>query len=543
MKNLQLWLITIVLLSALNLLADTYPKNPNVDVLHYVFRLQLSDATDDIKGETTVDVRFLTEGQKGFYLDLIGRSSEDPSKGMAISGIVSGDKTIRYSHKADRIYIELQSPSRTNERRSYTITYSGVPADGLVIADNKFGERTFSADNWPNKVRYWLPTMDHPADKATCEFIITAPEHYQVIANGLRMEETNLPDRMRLTHWKQSVPICSWLMVISVSRYAVQYLGEYRGISVQTWVFPQNRDEGFYDFANAIRPLEFFDTHVGPYAYEKLANVQVRAPVGATEAATTIFYNERFVTGERKRENTIAHETAHHWFGNAVTENDWNHVWLSEGFATYFTLLFVEYAYGRDRFLAGLERSKQRVLRFYQENPNYRIVHENLSDMSKVTSSQTYQKGGWTLHMLRGIMGDENFWKGIRAYYEEFNGKNASTDDFRRVMEEACGQELSWFFHQWLYQGGTLKYQGGWKYDEGASELNITLNQVQNDGTSFKMPVQLGIYQADQSEPRIETLQVNNLKNTFTISLPEAPESVKLDPETWVLMEADFGKN
>ena len=237
--------------------------------------------------------------------------------------------------------------------RRYAIEYRGTPSDGLIITDNKHGDRTFSADNWPDKTRYWLPTLDHPYDKATCEFLITAPDHYQVIANGLKIEETDLRDGRRMTHWRHSVPISTWLMVIAVGPYAVQYVDQYDGISIETWVYPQDREAGFFDFARARGPLEFFSTHVGPYAYEKLANVQVAAPVGATEASTNMLYNQDFVTGDRSREWVVAHEIAHHWWGNSVTEGDWDDVWLSEGFATYFTLLYLEYSEGRDRFVQG----------------------------------------------------------------------------------------------------------------------------------------------------------------------------------------------
>ena len=288
--------------------------------------------------------------------------------------------------------------------------------------------------------------------------------------------------------------------------------------------------------------LEFYGDWVGPYSYEKLANIQSNSVGGGMEAASSIFYGDNSVTGERttRWRNVIIHEIAHQWFGNAVTENDWDHVWLSEGFATYFTLLFREHQYGRDDFVQGLKQSRDRVRSFYEENPHYRIVHDNLDDMSRVTSSQTYQKGGWTLHMLRGIVGDDAFWKGIQDYYRRYRDKNASTDDFRRAMEEASGRDLSEFFHQWLYQGGALEYEGDWRFDSGSGTVEVELRQVQDDGYSFEMPVQLGIYFAGETEPHIEVLQVSDMTNRFTISVDREPESVVLDPDTWVLMDADF---
>lgn len=520
---------------------DNYPKNPNIDALNYAFRITLSDDTDEIVGEATVDLRFLVEGITELRLDLINATAD--GKGMTVTGVSSADKPLQYRHENDELRIALLSPSELNQRSRFTIAYRGVPATGLIIGPNKHGDRTFFSDNWPNKARHWLPTIDHPYDKARCEFVVTAPDNYQVISNGLLVEETDLSGGMRLTHWRQSVPIATWLFVLGVAEFAVQYLGEYDGRSIQTWVYRQDRDAGFYDFAVPTKQvLEFYGNKVGPYSYEKLANVQAASVGGGMESATAIFYGENSVTGQRsvRWRNVIIHEIAHQWFGNAVTEYDWDDVWLSEGFATYFTLLFIEHAYGRDEFVAGLKRSRDRVMAFYERNPDYRIVHDNLTDMRQVTTSNTYQKGSWTLHMLRGIIGDDAFWKGVQAYYRNHRDRNATTDDFRRAMEEASGRDLSQFFRQWLYRGGKLEYQGGWSYGDGV--LHVELNQVQNDTNFFQMPVQIGIYFDGEPQPQIELLQVNDRQNTFTMALDREPADVVLDPNTWVLMQAEFMK-
>ncbi len=374
--------------------------------------------------------------------------------------------------------IQLTTPSTLEQRSSYTVMYKGVPDTGLKIANNKYGDRTFFSDNWPNKGRNWLATIDHPYDKATCEFIVTAPDHYQVVSNGLKVEETNLPNGERLTHWRQSVPIATWLYVLGVAEFAVQYVDEFDGKSIETWVYPQDRNAGFYDFAVPTKSaLEFYSDRIGPFSYEKLANIQSNSVSGGMEAASAILYSENSVVGDRNERwrNVVIHEVAHQWFGNSVTEYDWNDVWLSEGFATYFTLLFIEHHYGKEAFVAGLIKSKKTVDDFYLKNPKYRIVHDNLTDMSKVVSIQTYQKGSWILHMLRGMIGTEVFWKGIKSYYKKYKDVNATTDDFRREMEEVSGLDLKPFFQQWLYQPGTLKYKGTWRFDSKKKEVTMIL--------------------------------------------------------------------
>ncbi len=538
-------LALVALLGAAPFGADTYPKNPNIDILNYRFHLTLSDATDEIRGETTITARFLADGITELRLDLITQSADRNGFGMNVSSVRSGGDAVEFRHADDVLLVTLPAPSTAKEQQSITVSYAGTPQTGLIIGRNMHGDRTFFSDNWPNRARHWLPTVDHPYDKATSEFIISAPNHYQVIANGLLIEETDLPDDMRRTHWKHSVPIATWLNAIGVARFAVQHVDTYQGKAIQTWVYAQDRDAGFYDFAVPTKDaLEFYGDRVGPFSYEKLANVQSNSVRGGMEASTAIFYGANSVTGNRnvRWRNVIIHEVAHHWFGNSVTEYDWDDVWLSEGFATYFTLLYIEHAYGRDEFVAGLESSRNRVFQFYRENPHYRIVHDNLADMRQVTSSQTYQKGGWTLHMLRGLIGDEAFWRGIRAYYAEFRDRNATTDDFRRHMEVASGRDLTWFFQQWLYGGGGLIVDGDWHYDESRGVLQVRLDQVQDDGYTFRTPVEIAISVDGETRPKVERVEIRALQNRYEIEVDARPTRVELDPGTWVLMEATFGR-
>src|SRR6185503_10652625 len=175
---------------------------------------------------------------------------------------------------------------------------------------------------------------------------------------------------------------------------------------------------------------------------------------GGTEHASAIFYGQASVAN-RPATNLVAHEIAHQWFGDSVTERDWDDVWLSEGFATYFTMLNTLHWEGREAMTASLVRSRSTVFMTEKRLPGVAVVHNNLADMSRVLNQLVYQKGGWVLHMLRGQVGTEKFWAGIRDYYRRYRDGNASTADFRRVMEENSGQDLGWFFEQWLYRAGS----------------------------------------------------------------------------------------
>jgi aminopeptidase N len=540
-KNFALLLCVILFTNSIPV-NDGYPKNPNIDIINYIFKIELSDTTDEISVDLTVDVRFVTKGVKKMRLDLINKSSELGNKGMAVSSVSLNGKSLEYTHKNDELFIHLKEPSKKNQREQIVVNYKGIPANGLKIGDNMHGDRTFFSDNWPNRGRHWLATVDHPSDKAMCEFIVTAPDHYQIVSNGLKIEETNLDNNKRLTHWKQSVTIASWLYVLGAADFAVQYVDEFDGKSIQTWVFKQDRDAGFYDFAIPTKKaLEFYSEYVGPFSYEKLANIQSNSVSGGMEAASAILYSASSVKGDRNTRwrNVVIHEIAHQWFGNAVTEYDWDDIWLSEGFATYFTLLFIEHEYGRDAFVDGLKSSQKRVDTFYEKNPKYTIIHDNLKDMKDVTSSQTYQKGSWILHMLRGVVGIDVFWKGIQVYYKKYKDLNATTADFKRVMEEVSGRDLTIFFEQWLYKPGTLNLKGNWKYNKRKGEVTVEFNQVQKDGSVFEMPLEIEL-DFGNNKKQLEVIQLKGTSNSFQIKVVSEPKSIIVDPNLWVLKTLDF---
>ncbi len=516
--------------------ADTYPRQAGVDVLHYVFRLTLNDDTDEITGEAMIDLRFASNSLSEVTLDL---ASAQGGKGMIVSSVTANATPLRFRHEADLLRITLDALAKSGERRQITVRYRGVPANGLRMLKNKFGERVFFSENWPNNARQWLPMIDHPYDKATSEFIITAPVKYQVVANGLLQEETDLGNGLRLTHWKQSVPIASWLNAIGVAQFAVHHDGLVKGVPHQTWVYHQERTTGPAWFETKSRQaMEFFSEHIGPYSYEKLANVEAAGFGGGTEHASAIFYGEKSIL-ERPDTGLIAHEIAHQWFGNSVTEKDWDDVWLSEGFATYFTLLVAEHYDGRDAFVVGLKRSREQVFALEKQNPGVAVLHHNLADMKKVLNRIIYQKGGWTLHMLRQQMGTEKFWAGIRDYYQRYRNSSAATEDFRRVMEEHSGLELSAFFQQWLARAGSPVVEGGWRYDAATKRIVIELAQTQ-PGEAYRLPLEIGI--TLDGTTKIEKIEFTQKQQRFEFAADKEPTAVALDPNTWALIEARFAK-
>ena len=529
-----------IILSTLPLFAwaDQYPINKNIDIKHYSFQLHLTDSNDEIIGITQVTVNFKQAGMQNFRLDLINKSSEKKDKGMVVEGVSISNATVKYTHENDALIIYLPKSSVANETITFTIKYHGIPFDGLRIGATKFGDRSFFNENWPNRGRHWLPILDHPSDKATSEFIVTAPDHYKVVSNGLLLEESSLGNNTKFTHWKQSVPVSSWLFVLGVADFAVQYLDDFEGKSIQTWVYSKNREAGFYDFKEPTKKvLAFYTKYVGPYAYEKLANIQTPSVNGGMETSSAIFYGEDLVNGkgDERTRNIVVHEIAHQWFGNAVTESTWDDAWLSEGFATFFTILYYENQFGQDEYNKRIIKAKKAVLDMAVKMPNFSIIAPRTAEKEAVTTGLTYQKGAWFLHMLRDKIGERNFQKGIQSYYKKFYNANATTDEFRVEMEKASGLDLKIFFKQWLYQPVNPKIDAIWTYDATSHKININLTQSQLTNFNFDIPIEIGYYTKDSKTPQLLKMNLNKKQLSQSFNVKGIPENIEVDPRNVLL--------
>jgi aminopeptidase N len=499
-----------------------------IDVLAYSFSVELNDNNDAIKCTAGISV-MAKESLSSISLDLSMLNKDQ--KGMIVSAVdfkTPNSSKPKFKQDSDKLIIDFQNSIKKGDTTNILIAYEGIPSDGLIISKNKYGHRTFFADNWPNRGHNWLPCVDDPADKASVEFIVTAPQHYQVVANGILVEETNLSNDKKLTHWKEDVPVATKVMVIGVADFAVNLAGMIDScIPVYSWVYPEDRDNGFYDYAQAMEILPFFIKNVGPYAYKKLANVQSKTTFGGLENANTIFYHENSIDGTRRSETLLSHEIAHQWFGNMATEKSFAHLWLSEGFATYMTVLYMENKHGADTARKMLEDDRLEVIEF-AKNSDRSIVDET-KDPMELLNANSYQKAGWVLHMLHRQLGDSIFWKSVRSYYATYAGKNADTKDLQNIFEKVSGKNLSTFFQQWLYTPGIPKLEVSWSYLPGEKKISLTIKQLQKTPFSFPLDLQL------KNNIETKTLNITKQEETFVIAVKEKPVKLVLDPNTSLL--------
>jgi aminopeptidase N len=502
-----------------------------IDVQHYSFRLLLSDDNDKVNGRAIVVVSF-PDATTHFSLDLV--QVKNNGKGMKVEN-VKGRNVNEFKQTNDRVVIQLKNAATAKSTDTFEIVYSGIPADGLIISKNKFGDRTFFSDNWPDRARNWIPCNDVPNDKASVEFTITAPAYYQVISNGVQIEETNIDKTTKLTHWKEETPIPTKIMVIGVAQFAVSRTDNNYSVPVTAWVYPQNKEKGVYDYSLATGILSFFTEYIGPYPFQKLANVQSTTIFGGMENASAIFYDESTVDGKQTMEHTISHEIIHQWFGDMATEKSFAHLWLSEGFATYLTDVYWEHKYGKEKANERLEEEREKIIKFSRIN-NHPVV-DSVSDFMSLLNANSYQKGAWVLHMLRGEVGDAVFQKIIREYYQQYKGSNADTRDFQRVAEKVSGRKLDLFFNQWLYQPGMPKINAQWKMQ--GNQLAITIQQTGKN--AFQFPLTIGYYLVD-GKMQTKKIRITKATETFLLPINSKPAKLVLDPLVELLFEGNISE-
>lgn len=496
------------------------PGSP-IDVQHYTYNIALNDSTNNITCKAEVTIKFI-KNTTSFSLDLVKKSTS--GKGMQVRSVTGSGKAATFTQSGDKLTINATGAAGSTH--TYTIDYSGVPADGLIISTNKYGKRTFFGDNWPNRAHNWLVGVDDPADKATVDFIVTAPAHYDVVANGVKMTETLLPKNKKQTNWRETAQLATKIMVIGVADFAIDKPGDVNGIPLYSYVFPPDSVKGFKSYAYAKEILPFFISKIGPFPYKKLANVQSKTIFGGMENAGAIFYFEDS-PGDRGIESLMAHEIAHQWFGDAAGEKNFYNLWLSEGFATYLTHYYLESKYGVDTLKKRLTADRTKIIAFERQRLTPVVDTSEKVNYMALLNANSYEKGGWVLHMLRRQLGDEVFWKGMRQYYAQYNGGNADTEDLRKVMERASGKDLSVFFKQWLYTAGhpVLKIS----FDTSTEKGKIVVKVEQQQAFLYDMPLEYMM----NKQPF--TVNIKDRATTFKIQLPI--NEIAFDPNVNSLAE------
>lgn len=522
--------------------SDGYERRRDVDVLHYEIGLELPAEGRTVRGRTAI-LYEATEEHGISYLAL------DFAASMTVDSVTVDGIAIPFAHDEDGT-LRLKTPGTDRGARGEAVVwYHGEPVEGLVFGRTSNGTPTVFADNWADRAHGWFPGIDHPSDKASVEFDVVAPAAWRVVANGRFLDRVDLDDGRARTRWVETAEIPTYTMVLGATEFAVIPLGEAAGVEISTWSYPADSASATAAFSRAAEMVAFYDSLFGPYPYEKLAHVESTTRWGGMENSSAIFYPPSFVGGalddsvdRSGSAEIVAHETVHQWFGDAVTEADWNHLWLSEGFADYFAAVFFEAhgspdGSGPDELARRMRSMRDEVLEHQRTNPDEAVVDPGLGsgEYDRLLTDLKYEKGAWVLHMLRDLLGDEAFFEGVRDYYATFRDGVAWTADFERVMEEASGEDLGWFFAQWVGRAGHPKLEiDVVPRGEGGDRWSVGLRQAQA-GDPFRFPVDLRLEW--EGGDRVERVWLDDRGDSWAFEVPAPLERVTIDPGVRLLWE------
>lgn len=503
------------------------------DVLHYDLNIILSKDSKQIQLTEALQIRLLAPTSQ-LKLDLMAPHQQRP--GMKVSSVTAPYQNVKWKQTEEQLLIDLPAQLQNGDMQLF-IQMSGEPSDGLIMTDNKFGDPTYFADNWPNRAHYWYACHDHPSDKATYQFVVQAPKEFTVVANGSLLSKQPKENGAAFV-WTYHIeePIATKVAVIGVAAFVSKEIAVLDGIPISASVYPQDSAKALATFFEvAPKVTDFYIQLFGSYAYHGLTNVQSTTRYGGMENAGCIFYDENSLNADLRSAHLVAHEIAHQWFGNAVTESGWSHLWLSEGFATYLTNIYIAHSEGSVAFLAQMAQDRKRVVRFGLDFKKP-LVDSLTTDLNLLLNANAYQKGSWVLHMLRQEMGDSAFFAGMSSYYQFYKHRNASSTDFcNSMMAQVDGLEvkadLNEFFQQWLYQVGHPKLKIN---DDNKQFLLITQAQQQ----LFTFPLQIDFVAADGTKERVA---VEFTQREMKIAVPAAIKGQKwtyiIDPGVRLLFE------
>jgi len=511
--------------------ATEHAYRSGVDVQSYDLSLVLPATGNVIRGYAVLLVRH-TSRVDTLVLDLVH---------LTVDSVRMDDARVPFTRTTNEIHIPYHPRGKQSVR--VEVAYHGPVEDGLIVRTDSAGRWTGFGDNWPNRARNWIPSVDHPSDKATVSWTVTAPAERSVVANGVLVDRTPMPDGRVRTRWRESHPIAVYLMVIAAAPLTEYSLGETAcGLAldhgcVRQYVYtaPEQRAILPGAFAQAGEIVRYFAALVGPFPYEKLAHLQSSTRFGGMENATAIFYADPLFRTGRMGEGIIAHETAHQWFGDAVTEREWPHLWLSEGFATYFAALWTRHAHGDSAFRRELKNIRSEVLADSAAVPTHAVIDTAQRELLALLNVNSYQKGGFVLHMLRRQVGDSAFFLALRSYYSTFRDGTALSDDLRAAMEQASGQKLDWFFHQWLERPGFPEVDVTWSADSSSHEVILDIVQGSRFG-AFRFPLTVEVQGADGAVGRATVLVPAEPRARLAVPLPvTAPRTLSADPNVELL--------
>lgn len=518
-----------------------YAPDREFDLLHLAIDVTPDFKARSVAGQTTIRFKPIAKPLDQLKLDAVE---------LAVEAVTSSEKIAAYQATDEQIVVTFAEPIPADKEATVTVKYSATPRKGLYFRTPEMGYKATDMHIWtqgePHEARHWYPCFDSPNEKFTSEVTCRVPSDMVVLSNGRRMsEEKQAGSDLVAVRYLQDKPHVNYLICL-VAGYFKKIEDTYKNIPLAFYTTPSEIEQAKYSFEGTKDMMEFFEKEIGvPYPWAKYDQVCVGDfGWGGMENTTLTTLNERTLHTPafetlRSSQGLVAHELAHQWFGDLVTCKDWANLWLNEGFASYYDLLYDEHRRGRESFLYNLYSSAKGIIG--QADQTNAAVRRDYSEPQQQFGYQVYPKGAWVLHMLRSQLGPELYRQCIKTYVERHQYDTVVTEDLNAVVQELSGRSFDQFFDQWIYHASQPDLAVSYSWDDKTKLAKVSIEQKQKlseDVLLFNFPLTIRFKTKPATVDR--QITVKEKAEDFYFPLAEAPEVVRIDPELTVLAKITF---
>tara|TARA_B100001250_G_scaffold414475_1_gene453106 strand:- start:3069 stop:5552 length:2484 start_codon:yes stop_codon:yes gene_type:complete len=497
-------------------------RDREVDIHHIKIDVSVDIDTESVYGHVVHTLSPLSSSLSSFSLD-----ADD----MLVKRVRMGNDDLEFIYSNSKLNIELLEPLSWTDTIKVRIDYSSKPRKGtfFVKPDKTYPEKPYQAwtqgEDMDN--HHWVPLYDYPNDKATFETILTVKSQFKAISNGELLSIKENDNGTHTWHWRENFPMVSYLISYAIGDY-VKVEDKYLNIPVNYWVYRNNQSEALRSFGLTTDMMKYFGEKTGiEYPYEKYDQVILDDFMFGGMENITLTHNtdrtmyDEFAHPDVSSEGLVAHELIHQWFGDMITTRNWAHAWLNEGFATFFSRKYREYKFGFDE---GEYIRYGEINGYFRSNKRWKraTVQHHFYESMDVFDGHIYAKGSLILNMIHDYLGDDAFWRFIKYYTKVYQYKNVETPDLKKAIEETTGQNMDWFFKQWVYEPGFPEYEVKWNYNQRNKSIKLFIKQTQDlvENNIFKMPIKIQIDNADH------TIWVEEKEIVHEISVKKRPKLV-----------------
>lgn len=516
------------------------PRQHNVDMLHMRLQVAFDAPAGKVMGSVTHIYKGLQKQSDTLFLD---------APGITIKTVKQRGKDLKFTTNKDGVTIYFSSPLKWDATDSLTVEYEATPRKGLYFVGwndpKNLSRKQIWTQGQAEDNRYWIPSYDGQNDKLTTETIVDMPEPYKVLSNGTFLGSAKQKNGLVRWHYKMKNPHSSYLLMLGIGVYDVKESKSKSGVPMRFWYYPEYKDRVEATYRYSEQMMDFFENEIGvPYGWESYSQIPAQDYMfGAMENTTATLYGDFYLIDERAYLDrpyvgTNAHELAHQWFGDLVTARSLTHHWLQESFATYYNGMFEEQVFGKD-YYAWARRGAVNAALEASKTDKYPIAYSNAG------TTRHYPKGAHVLHMLKYVVGHQEYNKAIKHYLNKHKYQNVDSEDLLVAFHEALGVSLDWFWEEWVYRGGEPAYNVSYKtLADGATSISVDQTHERSDVVGlFKMPLVFEVHYADGTKDSVRSV-IENVHHDVVIPNKAGKKIafVLFDPNSNVMKAVTFTK-